>query len=198
MFRPCSIAVEKSACSIPCTATRAKRLVPISSIPAKNGISIFMLIHQICFPLDPSQGKACPKFCRCSNAGESTRNQEFLASAIGSAEVVKEGKRRVFGASRTLAWYEKVSIVIGKDTAAYTNRTSMEMKHMHLYALGDRRLRRMLIVLACRNVQKLAGFNAAQPVLLHQYFRGIFQAVLTQSLPRLGRDTFPREKHRHQ
>jgi len=45
-FQPCSIAVEKNACSTPWTVAQTNRSVPKRIRPAKNEISIFMTLHR--------------------------------------------------------------------------------------------------------------------------------------------------------
>jgi hypothetical protein len=55
----------------------------------------------------------------------------------------------------------------------------------------------MLAFVAHANVEKMACFDAAQSMLLHEYDAGIFQAVLTQSLMRCGRDAIAAEKQGH-
>ena len=57
-FQAYSIVVEKSACSTPWTAARAKRSVPTRSKLANNGISIFMTLDPISFLSINRHGKA--------------------------------------------------------------------------------------------------------------------------------------------
>jgi hypothetical protein len=58
-FRQYSITVEKSACSTPCAAIRADRLVPIRTNVAIIGISLFTAL--ISFSEHIIYGKACAK-----------------------------------------------------------------------------------------------------------------------------------------
>ena len=76
-FRQYSITVEKSACSAPCAAIRADRLVPIRTNAAMNGISLFTGL--ISFS-DHTYGKARAKRVHVSKRVNKWRESRTLLS----------------------------------------------------------------------------------------------------------------------